>query len=78
MILAQHCDATCSSTTTCPPCRRSARAEQLRRHWWNVAIGYARRFHAATTTHDKTLAFRALRRVPRRTAEQAFFLEGAP
>ncbi len=72
------CDGTCGSTTTCQSCRRSARAEQLRLHWWNVALGYARRFHAATTTRDKTLAFRALRRVPRRTAEQAFFLEGAP
>jgi hypothetical protein len=72
------CDGTCSSTTTCPPCRRSARAEQLRLHWWNVALGYARRFHAATTTHDKTLAFRALRGVPRRTGEMALFEEARP
>ncbi len=72
------CDGTCSESTTCPPCRRSARAEQLRLHWWNVALGYARRFHAATTTHDRTLAWRELRRVPEETGRRALYAEARP
>ncbi len=72
------CNGTCADDHACASQLRHARAETLRLHWWNVALCAARRYHAATTVHERTLAFRALRRVPRRTAEMALYREAMP
>ncbi len=75
---AHHCDGTCGDDNECSNSLRSKRAQELAEYWWTFALRAARRFHAATTTHDKTLAFRALRGVPRRTGEMALFEEARP
>ncbi len=71
-----HCS--CGEDKQCDAHRRLARAEQLRSHWWTFALRAARRFHAATTTHERTLAWRELRRVPEETGRRALYAEARP